>query len=95
MKVEMIGNKILIKQSEGQKEVAGIEIAEPHVKKLKEGIVVACNDSFIHGHTGVSEKIKCSVGDKVKYQPFGGQEVEIENEKFVVLKYEDLYYIYN
>ena len=92
--VKMVRDKVLIEQLKGDSNVAGIEVAQTHIKKLKEGIVVACNESFIHGHTGVSEVIKCKVGDRVKYQQFGGSEVEYEGKPYIVLKYEDIQYIY-
>ena len=92
--VKMVRDRILIEQMNGITEVANIQIAEPHIKKIKQGTVVACNESFIHSISGIEEKIPCKVGDIVTYQEFANSRVEYEGKEYICLKVEDLYFIH-
>lgn len=90
----MVKDRILIEQLDGVREVANIQIAEPHIKKIKQGVVVACNESFVHAVSGVEEQIPCKVGDTVSYQEFANARVEYNGKEYICLKLEDLYFIH-
>lgn len=92
--LKMVGDKILVEQLKGTNEVVGIEIAEPHVKKLFQGIVISCNESYTHNISGNEVVIPCKAGDRVAYQQFAQSRVEYENKEYIVLKTDDLYFIY-
>ena len=87
-----VRDKIIIKQSVGNTEVAGIQIATAHQVKLKKGIIMACNEKYFYPN-GTEEILSCKVGDLVQYQEFAGAEVEIDGEPYVVVKYDDLHFI--
>ena len=90
----MIRDKILIEQLEGVKEIAGLQMAQNHIQKIKAGKVLSCNTEYRYPN-GDLEQIKCKAGDIVHYSDFAGSKVEIDNKPYLVIKYDDIHYIHS
>ena len=82
MKLQPINGRILVKPLEAKdKTSGGIYVPDTAKEKLQEGEVVAiAEDAF--------EEV--AVGDRVIYKEFGGTEVKIEGEDYILFTEDDL-----
>ena len=82
MKIRPINGRVVVKPSQAKdKTSGGIYLPDTAKEKLQEGEVVAvANDA--------TEEV--AVGDRVIYKEFSGTEVEIEDEKYLLLTEDDL-----
>lgn len=82
MKIEPLGNQVLIKRLD-KEEVTKGNIIIPDVAQEKpiEATVLAIGDDKV---------IKVKPGDKILVGRFCGLEVEIEGETLIILNYEDI-----
>lgn len=84
MKLNPLGDRIVIKIEEPEeKKVGGIIIPDTVKEKPQVGSVVA-----IGTDDEVKENLK--VGDKVVYAKYGGTEIELDGEEFIILSYADV-----
>ena len=83
MKVKPIGDRLLVKPSEGEaKTKGGIFIPQTAQEKTTEGIVVAVGDD--------KDVIKVKVKDHVIYDKYAGTEVKIDGNDFIIMREEDI-----
>lgn len=84
MKLEPLGDRVVVKVSEPEeKKVGGIIIPDTVKEKPVMGEVVA-----IGTDDEVKENLK--VGDKVIYAKYGGTEIELDGEELIILSYGDV-----
>ena len=82
MKVQPLGDRILIKtEKEEEKTAGGLYIPETAQEKTQTGKVVAVGDD---------EDIKVKVGDRVMYDKYAGTMVNIDDEDHLILSAGDL-----
>lgn len=87
MNIKPLGENILIKaEEEEKKEKTETGIYLPEASKSKEplpqiGEVVAIGDS---------EKIVVKQGNRVVYSKYAGSEINVEDEKYLIVKNEDI-----
>ena len=82
MKIKPINGRVVVKPSQAKdKTSGGIYLPDTAKEKLQEGEIVAVADD-------ATEEV--AVGDHVIYKEFSGTEVEIENEKYLLLTEDDL-----
>jgi len=82
MKIKPLGNRVLLKIVEAeQKTASGLYIPDSAKEKPKQAEVVA---------VGEGEMIKVKVGDTVIYESFGGSEVSVEGEKYLLIDVKDV-----
>ena len=82
MKIRPINGRVVVKPSEAKdKTSGGIYLPDTAKEKLQEGEVVAVADD-------ATEEV--AVGDRVIYKELSGTEVEIEDEKYLLLTEDDL-----
>ena len=84
MKLEPLGDRVVVKVSEPEeKNVGGIIIPDTVKEKPVMGEIVA---------VGTDEEVKenLKVGDRVIYAKYGGTEVEIDKEELIILSYGDV-----
>ncbi len=78
-------DKIVIKPDEAEKKSAGgILIPETAIDKPVTGVVVAC------GPGTQEERMQATIGDHVFYSKFSGTEIELDAEKFLVMRVEEV-----
>ncbi len=83
MKVKPIGDRLLVKPSQGEaKTKGGIFIPQTAQEKTTEGVVVAVGDD--------KDVIKVKVKDQVIYDKYAGTEVKIDGEDHLIIKMDDV-----
>ena len=83
MKLKPLGDRVVLKPVEEKesKLPSGIYIPETAKEKNQQGEVVAVGDD---------EKIKVKPGDVVIYDKYAGTEIEIDNEKYLIVQYKEI-----
>ena len=82
-------DRIVVKPGEGEEQTAsGIVIPDTAKEKPQEGEVVAVGPGRFEDGTRVPHDV--SVGDKVIYSKYGGTEVKVAGEDYLVLSARDV-----
>jgi chaperonin GroES len=82
-------DRIVVKPGEGEEQTAsGIVIPDTAKEKPQEGEVVAVGPGRFEDGTRVP--LDVSVGDKVIYSKYGGTEVKVAGEDYLVLSARDV-----
>lgn len=85
-----IGDRVVIKpQPDEQKTKSGIVLPDSAKEKPSEGTVVAVGTGRILDN-GQRIPIEVKIGDKVIYSKYGGNEVKIDNEEYIILAERDI-----
>ena len=89
MKLVPLGDKIVLKQLEAEETTkSGIILASKSQEKPQEAEVVAVGPGGMVDGKEVTMQVK--VGDKVIYSKYAGTDVELEGEKYIVVKQSDI-----
>jgi len=86
MKIKPLDDRVLVKQCEAEEKTAGgIVLPDSAQEKPQRGKIIACGpgrllDSGKRGSMGVKK------GDEVFYGKYAGSEVEIDKEKYFILR---------
>src|SRR6184192_3256668 len=87
--LEPLEDRIVVKPGEAEETtVSGIVIPDTAKEKPQEGEVIAVGPGRFEEGNRVPVDVK--VGDKVIYSKYGGTEVKIEGEEYLVLSARDL-----
>ena len=93
MSLKPLGDRVLIKPDAAeQKTASGLYIASNAQEKPQRGEVVAVGAGKLNDK-GERIAIDVKVGDHVIYGKFGGNEVKIDGEDFLLLRADDIYAI--
>ncbi|MEK6622822.1 MAG: co-chaperone GroES, partial [Planctomycetota bacterium] len=88
--VKPLGEKILIKRVEAESKTAGgIVLPDSAKEKPKEGKIIALGDGKLLKN-GDRAKFQVKKGDKVLFTSYGGAEVKIDGEEFLLMSEEDI-----
>ncbi|MDD7305086.1 MAG: co-chaperone GroES [Peptoniphilaceae bacterium] len=88
MKLQPIGKRIVIKKVEAEKTTAsGIVLPESAQEKPQYAEVVAISEDVKNDQ---EVKSVLEVGDKVIYSQYSGTEVKLDDQEYIVIKYEDI-----
>lgn len=88
MELKPLGEKVVIKRIElEEKTASGIVLPSSAKEETNIAEVIAIGREILEGE---DTKDELKVGDKVLFSKYAGTEVELEKEKFIVLKYQDL-----
>ena len=89
-KLTPIGDRVVIKPApEETKTKSGIVLPDTAKEKPSEGTVVAVGTGRILDN-GQKVSLEVKIGDKVIYSKYGGSEVKIDNEDFIILSERDV-----
>ncbi|MBI4035624.1 co-chaperone GroES [Candidatus Daviesbacteria bacterium] len=81
---------VLVAPSEAESRTSsGIILPESAQEKPAQGKVVACGDEMVM-ENGKSVKCPVSVGDKVVYKKWGGDEIKVDGKEMKLVKFDDL-----
>ncbi|KAA0228009.1 MAG: 10 kDa chaperonin [Fimbriimonadales bacterium] len=95
MKLKPLGDKVVIQVlDEEDKTAGGIYLPDTAKKKPQQGKVVAIGDGRILDD-GTRAKMNVSVGDKVIFSKYGGNEVEIDGQEYTILDEDQIYAVLN
>ncbi|NLX05217.1 MAG: co-chaperone GroES [Phycisphaerae bacterium] len=89
-KIRPLDDRILVKQSEAEEKTAGgIVLPDTAKEKPQQGTVVAAGP----GKTlkdGARGPMEVKPGDKIYYGKYAGTDVEIDGQKYVILRESDV-----
>jgi len=87
--LEPLEDRIVVKASEGEEKTAsGIVIPDTAKEKPQEGEVIAVGPGRFEDGARVPLDVK--VGDRVIYSKYGGTEVKVRGEEYLILSARDV-----
>ncbi|MFU8819358.1 MAG: co-chaperone GroES [Desulfurivibrio sp.] len=90
MKIRPLNDRILVKRlEEEEKTKGGIIIPDTAKEKPAEGTVVAVGNGR-HNDKGERVPVELKAGDRVLFSKYGGTEVKIEGEEFLIMREDDI-----
>jgi len=90
MNVRPLGEKVLVKRVEAEgKTAGGIVLPDTAKEKPKEGKVIAIGDGRIL-KSGARAKVQVKKGDRVLFSSYGGTEVRIDGEDYLLMSEDDI-----
>ena len=90
MKLRPRSDRVIVKQSDAEtKTASGIVLPDSAKEKPTRGKVVSVGPGKLDKH-GKAMEIGIRAGDTVYYGKYSGTEVEVNGEKFVILRESDL-----
>lgn len=90
MNVKPLGEKLLIKRVEAEgKTAGGIVLPDTAKEKPTEGKVVALGDGKLLKN-GERVKFQVTIGDRVVFNSYGGTEVKIDGEEYLLISEDDV-----
>lgn len=89
-KITPIGDRVLVKHSEDKEQVrGGIIIPDAAKEKPQEAEVIALGTGK-KDENGKAQAFEVKVGDRVLISKYGGTEVKIDDEKFTLVREDDI-----
>jgi chaperonin GroES len=93
MKLKPLGDRVLVKPAPKEEKTAtGLYISSGAQEKPQRGEVIAVGAGKLNDK-GERVAIDVKPGDQVYYGKFGGNEVKVDGEDFLLLRAEDIYAI--
>ncbi len=90
MKVKPLGDRVLIKVTEGESKTAsGIIIPQTAQEKTQNGVVVAVGPGM-KNDKGVIDPVPVAVGQKVMYDKYAGAQIKIDGADHLIVKFADI-----
>lgn len=90
VKIQPLGDRVLVKQVEEKEQIrGGIIIPDAAKEKSQEAEVIAVGSGKL-GNDGKRIAFEVKVGDKVLISKYGGTEVAMGDEKYLLLREEDI-----
>lgn len=90
MKIRPLNDRILVKRLEGEAKTAGgIIIPDSAKEKPAEGEIVAVGPGKLND-AGERVAIDLAVGDRVLFSKYGGTEVKLDGEDFLIMREDDI-----
>jgi len=94
MSLKPLGDRVIVKQDEAETATAsGILIASTAQEKPQRGTVIAVGEGKLDNN-GNLVKPGVKAGDSVIYSKYGGTEVTVDGEDFVILRADDVYAVF-
>ena len=89
MKLVPLGDRVVLKQFEAEETTkSGIILAAKSQEKPQQAEVIAVGPGGVVDGKEVTMQVK--VGDKVIYSKYAGTDVELEGEKYIIVKQNDI-----
>ena len=89
MKLVPLGDRVVLKQLEAEETTkSGIVLPGQAQEKPQQAEVIAVGPGGVVDGKEITMQVK--VGDKVIYSKYSGTEVELDNEKYVIVKQNDI-----
>lgn len=89
-KIQPLGDRVLVKQAEEKEQIkGGIIIPDAAKEKSQEAVVVAIGSGRLDSN-GKRVAFEVKVGDNVLISKYGGTEVSVGDEKYILLREDDI-----
>jgi chaperonin GroES len=93
VKLKPLGDNIIVKQAAAETQTkSGLFVPDNAAEKPQQGEVLAVGDGKFN-KTGDRIPVDVAVGDTVIYSKYGGNEVKLDGEEYVILKSDQVYAI--
>jgi chaperonin GroES len=90
MKLRPLSDRVIVKQSEAEtKTASGIVLPDSAKEKPTKGKVISAGPGKLDDH-GKAMSLSVKAGDTVFYGKYSGTDVEVDGEKFVILRENDI-----
>ena len=90
MKLRPLADRVIVKQSEAEEKTAsGIVLPDSAKEKPTKGKVIAVGPGKLDDK-GKPMEVGVRVGDSVYYGKYAGTDVEVEGQKYVILRENDI-----
>lgn len=90
MKLQPLGDRLVVKPMEAEETTAGgIVLPDTAKEKPQKGEVVAVGPGKML-ENGKIEPMEVKVGDTIYYAKYGGSEIKIGTEEYVILRQDDV-----
>lgn len=90
MKLKPLADRVIVKQQEAEEKTkSGLYLPDAAKEKPTKGKVIAVGPGKFDDH-GKRMEIGVRAGDTVYYGKYSGTDVEIDGEKFVILRESDI-----
>lgn len=90
--MQVLQDRVLVKRDEKEEKTASGLILPTEAKETpNSGIVIAVGKGRRSTETGVMMPMTVKEGDKVLFSRFGGQEITVDGETFLVLREEEIF----
>jgi len=91
MSLKPLGDRVIIKQDEVETTTAsGLVLASSSQEKPSRGTVVSVGEGKLDNN-GNLVKPQVEVGDTIIYSKYGGTEIKMGDEEFIILRADDIY----
>ena len=91
MNLKPLGDRVIVKQAEAETQTkSGLILADTAKEKPQKGTVIAVGEGKLNDQ-GERIAVDVNVGDVVIYSKYGGTEVKVEGEEYLILRAEDIY----
>ena len=91
MKLRPLADRVIVKQSDAEEKTkSGILLPDSAKEKPTKGKVIAVGPGKLDEANGKPMELGVRVGDNVYYGKFSGTDVEVDGQKFVILRESDL-----
>lgn len=90
MKIRPLADKVLIKRLEAEEKTkGGIVLPDSAKEKPRRGKVVAVGDGKVL-ENGKRGEFQVKVGDIVLFSSYGGTEIKVDSEEFLIMEESDI-----
>lgn len=89
-KLTPLGDRVVVKPEPAEEKTkSGIVLPDTAKEKPVEGTIIAVGSGRVLDN-GQKVQLEVKVGDRIIYSKYGGTEVKIDNEEYVILRGEDI-----
>ncbi len=90
MKLKPLADRVIVKQSEAEtKTASGIVLPDSAKEKPTKGKVISVGPGKLDDH-GKRMELGVRVGDNIYYGKYSGTDIEVDGQKFVILRESDI-----
>ena len=86
-----LADRVVVKPLEREEMTkSGIVLPDTAKEKPQEGVIEAVGNGRLNEHTGKREPIDLTVGDRVIYSKYAGNEVKLDEQEYLILSEKDI-----
>jgi chaperonin GroES len=91
MNLRPLADRVVVRPLEREEMTkSGIVLPDTAKEKPQEGVVEAVGNGRLNENTGKREPIDLTVGDRVIYSKYAGNEVKLDDEDYLILSEKDI-----
>lgn len=95
MNLKPLGDRVIVKQAEAETQTkSGLILADTAKEKPQKGTVIAVGEGKL-SDKGERIPVDVKAGDTVIYSKYGGTEVKVDGEEYLILRADDIYAVFN